>query len=106
VLSFNRNTYQMSAKQITEKKKLTSKVTILNEIAAQLSQALSTLKESLGEKKFDKRIKKAAKLFAEGIKTSDPKKAPVTKSPSGKTKVIKAKVSSPHKKSAKSAPAK
>jgi hypothetical protein len=96
----------MSVKQITEKKKLTSKETILKEITLQLSQALPALKESLGEKKFEKRIKKAAKILSEGIKSAESKKAPGTKSPVGKTKQTKAKVSTPLKKAAKTASAK
>jgi len=97
----------MSAKQITEKKKLISKETILKEITLQLSQALPALKESLGEKKFEKRLKKAAKLLSEGIKSGNSKKTDATKSPAGKLKDTKIKVSSPVvKKATKTASAK
>ena len=42
----------------------------ISEIALQLSTALQNLKEELGEKKFEKRIRKAAKLFAGGLKSN------------------------------------
>jgi hypothetical protein len=37
-----------------------------------LKQALGTLKTKLGEKKFEKRIKKAVKLLCAGIKQVNP----------------------------------
>lgn len=91
----------MSAKQVTEKKKQNSKDTILKEVTNQLSQALPALKESLGEKKFGKRIKKAGKLLIEGIKSGVPKKATVTKSTAAKAKNTESKASSPVKKTVK-----
>jgi hypothetical protein len=47
-----------------ERKKATRK-----EISAQLISALGNLKETLGEKRFERRIKKAAKLLTAGFKT-------------------------------------
>jgi len=91
----------MSAKLITEKKKQNPKDTILKEITLQLSQALPAIKESLGEKKFGKRIKKAGKLLIKGIKPSVPKKTTSTKSTVAKPKVTKSKISLPVKKTAK-----
>ncbi|MEP7109543.1 MAG: hypothetical protein ABI760_16235 [Ferruginibacter sp.] len=91
----------MSTKQTAEKVKQTSKETILREIGLQLSQALPSLKESLGEKKFEKRVRKAAKLLCEGIKPADTEKAPVTKIPAGKAIGKKNKVASPGKKAVK-----
>lgn len=44
------------------------------EIAAQLITALPSLKEILGEKKFERRVKKAAKQLTAGIKFKAPKK--------------------------------
>lgn len=38
-------------------------------VEKQLRDNLGNLKEKLGEKKFDKRIKKAVKLFTRGLKT-------------------------------------
>ena len=53
----------MTAKQITENKKATTKKTLLLEVSLQISSAVVALREKLGEKKFDKRVKKAAKLL-------------------------------------------
>ncbi|MEJ7586528.1 MAG: hypothetical protein WKI04_03090 [Ferruginibacter sp.] len=58
----------MSAKQGTEKTKATPKEKILEAIAIQISTAFPAIKASLGEKKFEKRIKKAGKLLVDGIK--------------------------------------
>lgn len=89
----------MSTNEVTEKKKENPTDTLLKEIILQLSTALVALKGSLGEKKFEKRIKKAAKLLIEGIKAKSPKKAPAKKS------VVKSKAAAPRKKSAKKVPA-
>jgi hypothetical protein len=84
----------MTAKQITENKKATTKKTLLLEVSLQISTAVLALREKLGEKKFDKRVKKAAKLLIEGIKETAPKKV-------AKTKVVSTpKVPSPSKKAA------
>jgi len=53
------------------------------EITECLHFALSAFKEKLGQKKFEKRIKKAVKLLVEGIK-----KTPIEKSVKDAKKVI------------------
>lgn len=62
-----------------QKKRISAKDAIIQEIAPLLITALAKFKETLGEKKFDKRIKKAAKLLAAGIKPAPEKKAVVKK---------------------------
>jgi hypothetical protein len=96
----------MSAKRITVKKKETSKGTILKEITTQLSQALPALRETLGEKKFGKRIKKAAKLLTEGIKPDVSKKTTEVKSSMGNKKEAKTKTPLPVTNSVKAPTAK
>lgn len=66
----------MPAKQLIteEETKESFKETMINELAVLLSDALPALKLSLGEKKFGKRIRKAAKLLTEGIKPGTSKK--------------------------------
>jgi hypothetical protein len=59
-------------------KKLTGKDDILHTITAQLLNGLTMLKDQLGNKKYEKRIKKAAKFLVEGIKNTPPKKQAVT----------------------------
>jgi hypothetical protein len=49
---------------------------VLLEVQEKMSAALSGMKEMLGEKKFNKKIRKAAKGFARNIK---PASEPVTK---------------------------
>jgi hypothetical protein len=56
------------------------------EISIQLTSVLNNLKETLGEKKFERRIKKAARLLTAGIKTKPVKKE---KKGKGKTKTNK-----------------
>ena len=51
----------MSTKQPTVNKISTPKKTLLAEVVLQISKAMPTLKALLGEKKFEKRIKKAFK---------------------------------------------
>ena len=92
----------MSTNEVIEKKKENSKEMLLKEITLQLSTALVALKESLGNKKFEKRIKKAAKLLIEGIKSKSPKKAPVKKTTPVKKSLAKPKAAAPRKKGAKS----
>jgi hypothetical protein len=69
----------MSTKQITENKKSTPKKTLLLEVSLQISKSFPVLREKLGDKKFEKRVKKAAKILIEGIKETAPKKAAKTK---------------------------
>jgi DNA topoisomerase VI subunit B len=69
----------MPAKKTISKKAVSLKETILKEITPLLSEAAAMLKKELGEKKFDKRIKKAAKFLVHGIKPVAPKKKPIKK---------------------------
>jgi len=55
-------TKQKPEKKVSFKKKLPQQIT------ATLDSSLSGLKDILGQKKFDSRIRKAAKLLSEGIK--------------------------------------
>ncbi len=64
----------MTTKKTTAPKEISAKEKIVQDITATLAGALVSLKESLGEKKFDKRIKKAAKILGEGIKPAPAKK--------------------------------
>jgi hypothetical protein len=62
------------------KKNAPAEENILKTIKDQLTTTLSKLKSQLGEKKFEKRIKKAAKLLVAGIKKQPIKKtAPAAK---------------------------
>ena len=78
----------MSTSKKTEKKTTPSKKKVAREaVSEQLSSSLNELKETLGEKKFLRRIKKAARLLTAGIKTKPVKKEKKVK---GKTKINKA----------------
>ena len=44
-----------------------TKKPLTKELATKIEAALPDIKVSLGEKKFNKRVKKAAKLFTQGI---------------------------------------
>jgi len=59
-------------------KNTVSKKNMRKTISDQLYTVLSALKERLGEKKFEKRIKKASKMLVSGIKRIPKKKAGVT----------------------------
>lgn len=76
----------MADKKITPAKK-TNKTSLHDEIHTKLSTALSSYKGALGEKKFEKKLKKAGKLFIEGIEKA--------------TKKLKSKTTIPVKKAAK-----
>ena len=80
----------MPVKKVAIKNNRIDKETMLQEITGKLHTALPVLKEQLGEKKFDKRIKKAAKLLVAGIK----------KTPVKKTEAPAKKIASPIKKAA------
>ena len=58
-------------------KKAKGNAATVKSVAGQLTAALSALKSGLGEKKFKKRIKKAAKMMIAGIKATPVKKAAV-----------------------------
>jgi hypothetical protein len=55
-------------------KSVSLKKEIYQQITGQLSTTLPAVKEILGEKKFEKRVKRAAKLLSQGIKAKAPKK--------------------------------
>jgi len=78
----------MSTVKAQEKKNGHTKKDTRKEISTQLVGALAGLKETLGEKKFERRIKKAARLLTAGIKTKPIKKE---KKGKGKTNRIKIK---------------
>ena len=69
----------MIKKKATGKKQTSLKETIIKEITPLLTAALATLKDRLGEKKLEKRIKKAARLLVSGIKPVTVKKPVVKK---------------------------
>jgi hypothetical protein len=60
-------------------------------VSEQLTTTLNDLKETLGQKKFARRIKKAARLLTEGIKAKAEKKEKKEKKVKAKTKTNKAK---------------
>jgi len=76
----------MPTAKVPEKKNGHTKKEARKEISVQLTSALANLKDSLGEKKFERRIRKAAKLLTAGIKTKPAKKV---KKGKGKTNRIK-----------------
>lgn len=64
----------LKTKSATKKKNM-----IISEIIQVLNTALPGLKDKLGDKKFEKRVKKAAKLLASGIKPISANKVPAKK---------------------------
>lgn len=72
----------MQTKKPPVKKIAANKETVLKAVTEQLQTTLPVLKEQLGDKKFEKRIKKVAKILVAGIK-----KIPVKKSIPATTKV-------------------
>ena len=87
----------MIKKKATGKKEPSLKEAIIKEITPLLIAALATLKERLGEKKLEKRIKKAARLFVSGIKPVVAKK-PVVKKKAVKKAAKKVNMPTPLKK--------
>jgi hypothetical protein len=75
-----------------EKKNTVAGEQILKTVTEQLTTSLTSLKMQLGEKKFNKRIKKAAKLLIDGIG-----KKPVKKVIPKSAKKLVVKVSKPVK---------
>lgn len=96
----------MSDKKLTDSKKESAKEIMVKEIVDQLMKALPALKEKIGDKKFDKRIKKAAKLLTAGIKDIAPQREPKTKAAAPKKAQVKAKAAVSAKKATKATPAK
>jgi hypothetical protein len=70
----------MSKSKVQKEKRSSYKKEIRSQITDQLQSVLSDLKERIGEKKFDRRVSKATKLLAAGLKP-EPTKAPKAKSP-------------------------
>jgi hypothetical protein len=70
----------MGNKKEKEPKKLSFKKQINLDVIQSLSAALPHLKEILGEKKFEARLEKAAKLLSAGVKKKKEKLKPVAKS--------------------------
>jgi len=68
----------MTNKAPKQPKKISRKKQVHMEITETLTSALAGLKDILGEKKFESRIEKAAKLLSAGIKTKK-EKAKTTK---------------------------
>ncbi|MEO6720487.1 MAG: hypothetical protein ABIN67_08970 [Ferruginibacter sp.] len=95
------------SKKENDQKKISQKEAMINEVTVQLSASLQNLKTELGEKKFEKRTRKAAKLLVEGIKFNTPGKPAAKKSPTKKSPIKKVAKPAPVKKNAaKPAPAK
>lgn len=89
-----------------EKKSTVADEQILKTITEQLTTSLTALKAQLGDKKFNKRIKKAAKLLVAGIEKKPVKKAIPTATKKvipkpAKVKILKKKTTKPVSKKAK-----
>ena len=65
----------MIKKKLSPKEKPSLKQEINYQITELLSSSLNPLKENLGEKKFNKRVKKAARLLSGGVKATADKTA-------------------------------
>lgn len=63
----------MGNKDSKSMRKISSKKKFQQQVFDNLASSLQGLKEILGEKKFESRIRKAAKLLSEGIKEKAPK---------------------------------
>lgn len=92
----------MENKKSNNKQTGAAKEKRIQEITALLNTALAGLKEGLGEKKFEKRIKKAARYLLHG-KTTLPVKKAVVKKKAVKKLVKKSLVPLPIKKAIKAA---
>ena len=89
----------MTTEKKVEKKSPDAKELMLQHVSQQLQSSLVALKTVIGEKKFEKRIKKVAKILVAGIKETAVKKAvTVPKKIVGATK----KAAAPVKKAASS----
>lgn len=77
----------MSKQKVHSKKNETEREKFINEATLILSTSLVMLKDKLGEKKFEKRIRKAAKILVHGIKEEAPKMPSVTKKVAGIKKI-------------------
>ena len=95
----------MIKKKLSPKEKTSLKQEINDQITELLSSSLNPLKENLGEKKFNKRVKKAARLLSGGVKATVDKTA-IAKKPAIKKEPTKTIVKETAKKSNASAPKK
>ncbi len=77
----------MAKSKSNTSKSISLKKEINQQITAQLSTLLPALKEILGKRKFETRIKKASKLLSEGIKEKTPKKTKEVKKKANKNKM-------------------
>ena len=77
----------MEKTKVTNGKTISLKKEIYQQLTGQLSTSLPSIKELLGEKKFESRVKKAAKLLSAGIKDKAAKKSKEVKKKAAKTKV-------------------
>lgn len=82
---------------MTDKKNTLSKKNLVAEIIALNTPAFAMLKKSLGEKKLEKRLKKAVKLLTHGMQRPVEKKVVTKKAAAKKTAVKKSKKASPRK---------
>lgn len=69
----------MAKSKPTAAKKVSVKKQARIDIAKQLTSSLAAFKDILGKKKFESRIKKAARLFSDGIKATPVKKTKTAK---------------------------
>lgn len=74
------------AKKEKNGKATSLKKEIYHQLTGQLSASLPSIKEILGEKKFETRVKKAAKLLSEGIKDKVSKNSKEAKKKAAKEK--------------------
>ena len=79
----------MTKQKIHAKKQNPAREKIINQVVPVLKAALVNLKETLGEKKFEKRIRKAAKILAHGIKTKTTRKPIANKKAAVPKKTVK-----------------
>ena len=81
----------MSKAKKKDAKPISLKKETYKQLNSQLAYSLSWLKELLGEKKFESRVNKAAKLLSGGIKQKTPKKIKPEKKKGSKRKTETAK---------------
>lgn len=78
-----------TSKASAKKKPISTKKILANELKELLAPGLAKWKKAMGEEKFEKKIKKAAKILADGIPSTKEKK-PAAKKSSVKKKKAKA----------------
>ncbi len=85
VLSF-RKLINMASNKITKKGNVVDKEKLVKSITDKLQISLPGLKEHFSEKKFEKKIAKAAEILVRGIKVTPTKKVIADKKKINKTK--------------------